>query len=180
MVQKTPDKAMACASCHGVALDDAFKAGHAKSYPAESCVTCHHYELAAKDWGHQQHSEDFGVDCTSCHHADTNIEPEPQSCANCHEAGARPTNKAAEPGTPPVLADAVHARCAACHQDLFGKAKMSMETNIWILSVPGDRCREGQGERPVCRLHGLPCEEDAGQADPRPYGRLPRPVHGLS
>ena len=38
-LQKTPDKAMACASCHGVALDDAFKAGHAKSYPAESCVT---------------------------------------------------------------------------------------------------------------------------------------------
>ena len=122
-LQKTPDKAMACASCHGVALDDAFKAGHAKSYPAESCVTCHHYELAAKDWGHQQHSEEFGVDCTSCHHADTDIEPEPQSFANCHEAGARPTNKAAEPGTPPVLADAVHARCVACHQDLFGKAK---------------------------------------------------------
>ena len=60
-------------SVDGVALDDAFKAGHAKSYPAESCVTCHHYELAAKDWGHQQHSEEFGVDCTSCHHADTDI-----------------------------------------------------------------------------------------------------------
>ena len=63
------------------------------------------------------------MDCTSCHHADTDIEPEPQNCANCHDAGARPTGKAAEPGTPPVLADAVHARCVTCHQDLFGKAR---------------------------------------------------------
>lgn len=121
-LRKTPDKAMACASCHGVALDAPFKEGHAAGYPPESCVTCHHYELAAKDWGHQKHSDELGVDCTSCHHADTDIEPEPQNCAGCHEAGARPGGKV-EAGTPPALADAVHARCMGCHQDMFGTAR---------------------------------------------------------
>ena len=58
-----------------------------------------------------------------CHHKNTDIEPEPQNCADCHDSGA-PTDQKAEKGTPPDLADAVHARCVTCHEEMFAaKAK---------------------------------------------------------
>ena len=88
-----------------------------------SCATCHHYELGAKKWGHKKHQEEYGVDCRECHHKNTDIEPEPQNCADCHDSGA-PTGQKAEKGTPPDLADAVHARCVTCHEEMFAaKAK---------------------------------------------------------
>lgn len=73
-----------------------------------ACLTCHHLEFTPKDWGHEMHYEDLGLSCDSCHHADTDIEPEPMNCNNCHDA-TTPTN----------LRDAVHVKCADCHQDLF-------------------------------------------------------------
>lgn len=113
-----------CESCHGIAVNAAFKKNHIAAFNDNAaCATCHHYELGPKKWGHKKHQEDYGVDCRECHHKNTEIEPEPQNCADCHEPGA-PTNKKAEEGTPPNLADAVHARCLTCHEEMFAaKAK---------------------------------------------------------
>lgn len=113
-----------CESCHGAAFDAAFRKNHVAAFNDNaSCATCHHYELAAKKWGHKRHQEEYGVDCRECHHKNTEIEAEPQNCADCHDSGA-PTGKKAEEGTPPNLADAVHARCGTCHEEMFAaKAK---------------------------------------------------------
>lgn len=114
-----------CESCHGVTFDAAFRKNHVAAFNDNaSCATCHHYELASKKWGHKKHQEEYGLDCRECHHKNTDIEPEPQNCADCHESGAPPTNKKPEEGVPPNLADAVHARCVTCHEDMFAaKAK---------------------------------------------------------
>lgn len=91
-----------CESCHGVTFNAAFKKNHIAAFNDNaSCATCHHYELGPKKWGHKKHQEEYGVDCRDCHHKNTEIEPEPQNCANCHDPGA-PTNKKPEEGTPPI------------------------------------------------------------------------------
>ncbi len=110
-----------CKSCHGVVFDAAFKKNHVTAITDNaSCVTCHHYELKRKKWGHDRHHQEIGVDCRFCHHENTDIEPEPQNCADCHEQGM-PTGGKAEQSVPPNMADAVHARCMTCHDDLFAK-----------------------------------------------------------
>ena len=117
-----------CKTCHGVTYDAAFVKTHAASINDNAaCVTCHHYETAPKKWGHERHQSELGLECTDCHHKDTSIEPEPQSCANCHESGA-PTGKKAEAGTPPNQADAVHARCVSCHEGLFANKEKGCAT----------------------------------------------------
>lgn len=73
-----------------------------------ACLTCHHLEFTPKDWGHDMHVEDFGLDCYTCHHADTDIEPEPMNCNNCHFDSADIS-----------LKEAVHTKCMDCHQDKF-------------------------------------------------------------
>lgn len=73
-----------------------------------ACLTCHHLEFTPKDWGHDAHIEEFGLSCESCHHEDKDIEPEPMNCNECHFEGAGVT-----------LRDAVHPKCAECHQEWF-------------------------------------------------------------
>jgi len=73
-----------------------------------ACLTCHHLEFTPKDWGHDAHVEEFGLDCESCHHEDKDIEPEPMNCNECHFEGTGVT-----------LRDAVHPKCAECHQEWF-------------------------------------------------------------
>lgn len=108
-----------CTSCHALEMREGFVADHQKTFRADSCAVCHHYQPGRQDWGHATHAEDFGIDCATCHHEDTSIEPEPSSCADCHEAGAAPSKNAPEEGVPPSLADAVHSKCASCHGDWF-------------------------------------------------------------
>ncbi len=104
---------LACATCHGIAYDETFRATHTTAIQSvDACATCHHMEFASKvDWTHTAHAEDYGLDCTSCHHEDTDIEPEPQNCANCHESTGDETM--------PSLRDAVHVKCQSCHEDMF-------------------------------------------------------------
>ncbi len=104
---------MSCSSCHGVAFDETFRSTHATAMKGpDACATCHHMEFAPKvDWSHAAHAEEYGLDCTSCHHEDTDIEPEPQNCANCHESTGDETV--------PSLRDAVHLKCQSCHEDMF-------------------------------------------------------------
>ncbi len=112
-------KVLDCGSCHGVTFDEKFVTEHQDMMKGPftekmQCATCHHIEFTKTDWGHDMHVEDFGLDCTSCHHEDTDIEPEPQNCANCHFTGYTPADDPM-----PSLKTAVHARCMDCHQDYF-------------------------------------------------------------
>ena len=79
----------------------------------KACLTCHHLEYVQKDWGHDKHSEEYGLDCQSCHHGE-DIEAEPMNCNNCHFDGAEIS-----------LKDAVHTKCADCHQDWFDEGLKS-------------------------------------------------------
>ncbi|GAB1253658.1 Multihaem cytochrome [Desulfovibrio sp. G11] len=121
---ESPEKRLevqACKSCHGVNFNEAFRKKHVAQFNDNAaCATCHHYEAGAKKWGHERHYEELGLDCRECHHKNTDIEPEPQNCADCHSSGV-PNDKPAEKGTPPNLADAVHARCVTCHEDMFAE-----------------------------------------------------------
>ena len=107
------DKVLSCGSCHGVTFDESFRTTHVKTMQrADACATCHHMEFATKvDWTHAEHADDYGLECTSCHHEDTDIEPEPQNCANCHESKGDENLLA--------LRDAVHLKCQSCHDDMF-------------------------------------------------------------
>jgi len=70
------DDVRPCKSCHGVVFDAAFKKDHVTAITDNaSCVTCHHYELKRKKWGHDRHHQEIGVDCRFCHHENTDIEP---------------------------------------------------------------------------------------------------------
>lgn len=136
---------VACDSCHGISMDAAFVKAHQKSFDEKTCAVCHHYQPGKQDWGHDKHSMDFGLECASCHHEDTSIEPEPANCADCHESGAAPTGKPAEEGVPPNLADAVHTRCASCHQEWFDLKARGCEKCHF------DKAPEG--EQPAVRKH---------------------------
>ena len=81
-----------------------------------ACLTCHHLEFTPKNWGHDKHIEEFGLDCESCHHEDKDIEPEPMNCNECHFVDSSVT-----------LRDAVHPKCAECHQEWFDEGIESCE-----------------------------------------------------
>ncbi len=104
---------ISCGTCHGVTFNEAFRSTHATTIKGpDACATCHHMEFTQKvEWTHTAHAEEYGLDCTSCHHEDTSIEPEPQNCANCHESTGDETM--------PSLKDAVHLKCQSCHEDMF-------------------------------------------------------------
>ncbi len=107
------ENVQSCGTCHGVTFNESFKATHAKTIQgADSCASCHHMEFEPKvKWDHAAHVDDYELDCYSCHHDDTNIEPEPQNCANCHES----TGDEAMPS----LRIAVHTKCQSCHGDMY-------------------------------------------------------------
>lgn len=114
------DTVQSCGSCHGPAFDENFRKNHAERFTVNgvvdkaACATCHHVEFAPKvKWSHKAHAEEYGVECRSCHHKDTNIEPEPQNCADCHQ---RIGDK-----DMPSIRTAVHTKCQSCHEDMFAK-----------------------------------------------------------
>lgn len=112
------DNVQSCGTCHGIEFDEAFIATHATTMTDKaSCVTCHHSEFKASKWSHDEHVDDYGLDCTSCHH-DEDIEPTPTNCADCHESTFGVKNAVID-ASMPNIEHAVHARCADCHQDMF-------------------------------------------------------------
>lgn len=109
------DAVKPCGTCHGVTFDAAFRKDHATAInDLPSCATCHHMTFKPAPWGHEAHSKEYGVECRDCHHTDTAIEPEPQNCADCHQQQGD--------AAMPALKDAVHAKCAACHEEKFARA----------------------------------------------------------
>lgn len=90
---------------------------HAEDYGV-NCSSCHHTEIASTAWDrdmHDLHAEEFAEDCQSCHH-DSSIEPEPMSCYSpgCHER-LLPGGKVNPKAATIPARDAVHQRCYACH-----------------------------------------------------------------
>jgi hypothetical protein len=98
-----------CGSCHATEFDAKFSSDHQK-LPQETCVSCHHAEMGKLSYSHQDHAEQYATSCTDCHHG-TDIEAEPGACNQCHGDLAEDTK--------PALRDAVHAKCASCHQEMY-------------------------------------------------------------
>lgn len=104
-----------CGACHGIDYDEAYIAQHESLFTNPfQCATCHHVQYDKTDWGHAMHMD--MLDCYSCHHEDTDIEPEPQDCANCHATGYAPLD---DPF--PSLKNAVHQKCVDCHEDWYAE-----------------------------------------------------------
>lgn len=138
------ENVQSCGTCHGVTFDAQFKTTHAQRInDLPSCVTCHHMEFKASKWGHAEHSKDYGVDCRSCHHTDTAIEPEPQNCANCHETKGDKDM--------PSLRKAVHSKCQSCHQDMFDKKVQGCAS--CHTKVPMRAVLQETGKAPVSPLY---------------------------
>ncbi len=143
------NKPISCAECHDVTIDKEFIANHVEYYDVKfgekTCLVCHHYLPGKQDWGHDLHSQIFDLECDTCHHSDTAIEETPTNCAECHEEGVAPAGNNFDEGVPPPLADAVHDRCASCHQDWFDlKARSCVKCHF-------DEPR--QGREKIDRLH---------------------------
>lgn len=82
---------------------------------------------------------------------------------HCHDPGA-PTNKKPEEGTPPNLADAVHARCLTCHEEMFAAKGQGLRSMPQQKAVRDILPKEGLvklnpmfTDCAVC--HGLPAEK---------------------
>ena len=59
---------------------------------------------------HQEHAQDYDLECISCHH---NIEDdEIYNCSECHESGS-----SGEDMDPMSRTDALHAQCIGCHEE---------------------------------------------------------------
>lgn len=116
-----------CGACHGQTFDEEFAQTHIRSFIDENgkpdldaCFTCHHLEFNLEEpvWTremHNDHADMYTSDCTDCHHTEE-IEPEPESCANCHEAMDH-GNMPPVDDFMPTYRDAVHERCASCHEN---------------------------------------------------------------
>ncbi|NCC24120.1 MAG: cytochrome C [Deltaproteobacteria bacterium] len=106
-VSPTP---LPCGSCHATEFDAKFSSDHQTDLPEDTCTRCHHAEMGGLTYSHDDHSELFATSCTDCHH-DTDIEPEPGACNQCHGEKAE--------GDTPSLREAVHVRCENCHADMY-------------------------------------------------------------
>ena len=108
---KTP---MPCVSCHPPSFGDDFRETHADAFDSDTaCVTCHHTELNRVNFAHRIHAEEYAAeDCTACHH-ENNPTPAKAKCSNCHGRKAD--------GVKLGLKQAVHTRCADCHEDYFAE-----------------------------------------------------------
>ncbi len=104
-----------CRVCHGLEFDASFR-GHSVTMDPATCATCHHMTLSHKKWGHSKHAVERNIPCVSCHHG-PQIEDKPQNCANCHD-------RKADMGPILSLKNAVHKRCASCHEDAFAAGDM--------------------------------------------------------
>lgn len=136
----------ACASCHVAKFDEAFRTGHQDAMDEGQCAACHHAGATIARFNHDEHADDYAAgDCRSCHHG-TDIEPEPQACADCHTDGT---------DSRPSLRDAAHARCADCHDDFYREGAVGCTRCHERRAQPADEadyaacsdCHEGPADR---------------------------------
>jgi len=75
------------------------------------CTECHHETNAAKlEIPHPEYFEDFWIDCQICHHAQT-VQRESQKCSSCHPDA--PFSIADETLSAKVV---IHESCWTCHE----------------------------------------------------------------
>lgn len=69
-------------------------------------------------FNHRQHVDDYGLDCTDCHHEfDESEQKKPEACSACHPED--------ETGEVPKISDVFHEQCIDCHKDAGGPVKCS-------------------------------------------------------
>lgn len=82
---------------------------------------------------HKKHSEEYGIDCTNCHHDYRNgenvwTETDPvKSCVECHDPEKGQ-------GDVPKLQNAYHRNCRDCHQELIKQGKSE--------TAPSKKCND--------------------------------------
>ncbi len=126
-----------CGLCHPPEFTPNWIETHASFFNAEqNCARCHHAEFTGMVYKHDEHAEQYNTDCLDCHHTD-DIEPTPTNCGDCHlkEGDA----------TMPGFADAVHTRCATCHQDVFAQEMKGCGFCHELLQAGGDNLPETGG-----------------------------------
>jgi hypothetical protein len=75
------------------------------------CETCHHEtNAAALKFPHEDYFDDFWIDCKICHHENGSATLAAQTCSNCHHA--LPTDIADETLSSKVV---IHKNCWECH-----------------------------------------------------------------
>ena len=101
----------ACADCHVKKFDEIFIEDHQDSLDEKQCVSCHHPSANIEKFSHKRHETEYVEDdCQACHH-DTDVEPEPQACSDCH--------KKEDTKNMLSLEKANHTKCNDCHDDMF-------------------------------------------------------------
>ena len=97
---------------------------HSEDYEID-CVECHH-ELGAvaRDIPHEKYFEDFWVDCRTCHRESGEASLEAQACSNCHDKPlSHPMAEAVSSKS------TIHKTCWQCHEVETGvTASESCET----------------------------------------------------
>ena len=134
--RKSDQAGQNCKTCHGLEFDASFR-GHSYTMDPETCSVCHHTTMSTKKWGHSRHARTMGIECTSCHHG-PQIEPVPQNCANCHDAKE-------DMGPILSLKNAVHTRCASCHEEASGN---DMKCCVRCHNLTASREQERNGRPP--------------------------------
>ncbi len=125
-----------CGDCHGQAYDESFASSHAGAFSQDECTVCHHTAFGIKHWGHDEHYDEYGLECETCHH-EAGDQASCQKCSECHEPQAlsAPSGTGHRSAIPP-LKEAVHAVCIDCHDDFFADgAKACMKCHA--ASKPG-------------------------------------------
>ncbi len=151
---------ISCGSCHGLEFDEEFVATHESMYTTDAqCATCHHVQFDKTDWGHDMHAYDFGMDCLTCHH-DTDIEPEPMNCNNCHTSGYTPADDPM-----PSLKNAVHARCESCHFDYYDEGIADCASCHYDTSSQEKMAKDSNFEFNSDQMTCITCHEDVAPAE---------------
>jgi len=84
---------------------------HVEDFEIE-CKSCHHEVNATKlEFPHEDYFDDFWIDCKICHHESGNKKAEAQACSNCHHKS--PSNITDETLSATVV---IHKNCWECHE----------------------------------------------------------------
>jgi len=155
-----------CKTCHGLEFGPEFK-GHSFTMAPETCASCHHMALSARDWGHDRHTRLPGVDCMACHHG-PQIEPTPQNCASCHD-------RKVDMGPILSLKNAVHTRCSSCHKESFAESDMTSCSSCHTAQTSRDALKNNESLRPAL----IPCGTCHGTEPARLVPGSMAAYHGL-
>ena len=89
---------------------------HYEEFEVE-CKDCHHETDASKlNMPHEDYFDDFWIDCKICHHEGNSGKLQAQACSKCHQSS--PANIADQTLSSKVV---IHKNCWQCHEVNTGK-----------------------------------------------------------